>query len=229
MRYGILLFTILLLLPQTAFSEERARTISVGGTAEVTVKAEHALVHAQLKVVSPSVEESYESVSRLLTELASTLEPLGVTREQLVASAITQGTEYEWSNNTRTVQGYYSTCSLQIKIQNIQDTYRVHRSLAGFQHLSISHTEYGRSDETLLKTSALQQALQAAKTKAQAMAETMGASLGEVLHIRESEGPHIPVPRMEARLAAAADNPADVATTGFVTVSGSVSVDFALK
>ncbi len=229
MRYGILLFTILLLLPQTAFSEEQARTISVNGTAEITAKAEHAIVHAQLKAVSPSVEESYGTVSRLLTEVASALEPFGVAKEHLIASAITQGTEYDWSGNTRTVKGYYSTCSLQIKIDAIQDTYRIHQALAGFQHLSVSYTEYGRNDETQLKASALQQALQAAQTKAQAMAETMGASLGQVLHIRESDGPHMPVPRMEARLAAAADSPADVATTGFITVTGSVAVDFALK
>jgi uncharacterized protein YggE len=118
---------------------------------------------------------------------------------------------------------------LSIKIARINDTYRVHAQLAGFQDLMIVATEYGRNDESQMQTTALQQALQDARAKAQAMTATLGAELGEVRHIREAEtSPFRPMQR-EVQLAAAPADPGEVTTTGAVTVTGNVMVEFALQ
>lgn len=229
MNYALLVLCILLLLPQTSFSEERIRSISVNGSSTTTVNADYANVHAQLKIVTSSIEESYETATHQLTELAKNLQNLGVTKEDLNVSVITQGEEYEWANNSRTLSGYYSACSLKIKINSIGDSYRIYRELAKYPRLSTGHTEYGRNDVSQLRTAALQEALKAAKSKALAMAETLGAELGQVLNIRESGGVPVPVGRFEARLAESPVDPGEVSTTGSVTITGDVSVDFELK
>lgn len=230
MRYGIVVLTILLLLPQTLFAQEAVRSITVSGSSTITAEAEFALIHAQLKVVSASVEESYQSVTRLLSELAEKLQPLGVTKEDLTSSMVVQGTEYDYNTNPRTVSGYYSACSLRIRVKAIADTYRIHRELARYQTLSIDQTEYGRNDEALLHTTALQKALQAAEAKARAMTTTMGAKLGPVLDIREGNAAPVPMRDMKGVFSAQeAADPGEVTTTGSITVSGAVMVSFEIR
>lgn len=229
MRNVLIATFILLLLPQISFSKERLRSISVNGNSTTTVDAQYAKIVAQLKVVTPSIEESYEAATHQLSELAKTLQNHGVTKEDLTVSIISQGGEYEWSNNSQTLAGYYSACSLQIKINNIGDTYSIHRELAKYPSLSTGHTEYGRNDVSQLRTAALQEALKVAKVKARVMAETLGAELGQVLNIRESGSVPIPVGGFEARLAANPTDPGEVSATGSVTITGDVSVDFEIK
>jgi len=229
MRHTILLLTVFLLLPLKAFAEENSRTILVNGKATITAEAQFVNIQTQLKVISPTVEESYVAVTKTLTDIAAVLQPLGIGKEGLITSAISQGTEYEWQERNRTVVGYYSACSLSIKIARINDTYRVHAQLAGFQDLMIVATEYGRNDESQMQTTALQQALQDARAKAQAMTAKLGVELGEVRHIREAEtSPFRPMQR-EVQLAAAPADPGEVTTTGAVTVTGNVMVEFALQ
>lgn len=230
MRHFIPVLVMLFLLPLNAFSEENIRSIQVNGRSTITANAEFATIHAELKVITSSVEESYAAVTKSLTDIAAALKPHGISRENLVTSTISQGTEYGWQDRTRTVIGYYSSCTLNIKIVNIGDTFRIHAALAEFPQLMTGTTQYGRNDESQMQITALQQALKDAQNKARAMADTLGAELGQVLHIREaSEAAPFHPARMEAQLAAAPVDPGEVTTTGTITVTGNVSAEFALK
>lgn len=219
----------LLLLPASALTSENLRSVTVMASSTINAKAEHATLHAQLKIVSNSLAESYAQLTASLKEIAAALEPLGITKDDLVVSVINQGQEYNWDGNTRTASGFSSECSLRIRNTDLEGTYRLHQTLAGFKNLTIGHTEYGRDDVSLLHTAALQQALQSAEAKARAMAETLGAQLGEVQRIRETGNTPIVLPRMAAAMADAGGDPGTVTTTGSVTVTGDVEVEFALK
>ena len=229
MKTFVFACVVLLLLPQLSFSEERSRMISVSGSSIMTVEAEYALIHAQAKVVSKTVEESNEAILAMITKLAKDLQSIDVKKEDLTVSVLTQGMEYEWSQNKQTLSGYFSACSLKIKINTIANTYRIHKELARYPNLSVGQTEYGRNDEPQLHITALRDALKMAETKARAMTETLGVSLGPVLNIREAGEAAIPVARPEARLAASSADPGEVSTTGSVTITGNVVVDFEIK
>lgn len=229
MKTLVLACVVLLLLPQLSFSAEQPRLISVSGSSTMTVAAEYALIHAQAKVVSKTVEESNETMLAMISKLGKDLQAVDVNKEDLTVSVLTQGVEYEWSQDRQTVIGYYSACTLQIKIKAIGNTYRIHKELARYPNLSIGQTEYGRNDEQQLRISALQDALKIAEAKARAMAETLGVSLGPVSGVRESGDIAVPIGRPEVRLAASAADPGEVSTTGSVTITGNVSVDFEIR
>jgi len=229
MRYVVFFLAALFLLAPTSYAGETTGIISVRGAATITAKAEFAVIHAQLKVTSATVEESYAAVTQSLTEIAAALLPLGITRENIITSAITQGAEYAWKNSVRNLIGYYSACTLKIKLDAITDTFRIHTKLATFQDLSIGSTNYGRNDESQLRITALQQALQDARLKAQAMAETLGVELGPVHLVKESTIEPYPIAKMEAQLSSAPRDPGEVITAGTVTVSGNVIVEFGLN
>jgi uncharacterized protein YggE len=126
--------------------------------------------------------------------------------------------------------GYFSSCSLQIRVDSIKSIYRIHNELSLYPILTIGHTEYGRKDESLLRTTALQEALRTARGKALAMAQAVDAELGPVLNIREA-GASFPVPvgRQEAAFMSKAADLGDMTTTGSITITGEVAVDFELK
>lgn len=226
----ILALVILLILPQPSFAGDILRTISVTGFATKTVKAEYAVINTEIKVVSKSVEESYQSVTTLLSELATKLQTMNITKEELTVSIITQGSEYEWVNNSRTMSGYFSACSLQIKVNTIDNMYRIHEALAKYPNISIGLTEYGRKDESLLRTETLQEALLASQIKARALTETLGGKLGPVLNIRETGAVIVPTDRPSVQLSErTAAAPDEVSTTGSVTITGNISVDYEIR
>lgn len=229
MKNIMLAWVVLLLLPQLSFSAEQPRIISVNGSSIMTVEAEYALIHAQAKVVSKTVEESNEAIIAMISDLAKNLQAVEVKKEDLTVSVLTQGMEYDWSQNKQTLSGYYATCTLRIKLNSIANTYRIHKELARYPNLSVGQTEYGRTDQPRLRIAALQEALKMAQVKARAMTDTLGVSLGPVVNIRESGEVPVPIGRPEARLAASTADPGEVSTTGSVTITGNVSVDFEIR
>jgi uncharacterized protein YggE len=220
---------ILLLLPQQALCGDSLRTISVSGKSTITLEADYAKIHGQLKVVSTSVEESYGAVTANILEISNQLQQFGVTRDDIVASVITQGPEYEWRDNMQVLKGYYSACALQIKVNEIKDTFRIHSALSQFTTLAIGNTEYGRKDEYTLQATALKAALKSAEAKARMMAQTLNTELGQVISIREESSMDVPAGRPEMMFATRAEDVSDVTTIGTIAVTGEVSVDFELK
>lgn len=220
----------LLLLSVPAIATESPRTITVTGTASISAEPEYARLQGTLKIVRPTVKESYMAITAAISEMATALQPLGISREQFIASIVQQGTEYQWQNNTRTVVGYFSACSVTLHVANIADTYRIHAQLAEYPELTIGSTGYGRSDEAQLQISALKEALDNARAKAQAMAESFSGSLGAPLHISEQSFFPGPVARLSAQMADSAPvDPGEVSTTGTLVVNGNVTVEFALQ
>lgn len=225
----LLVLLALLTFPATALAGERDRIISVKGTSENTVKADYAKIHGQLKIVSKSIEDSYNQVTSKLITLAKNLQEFGITKDELVVSVISQGPEYQWRNNSRELTGYYSACSLSVKVNSIADTYKIHKTLSRDTSLAVGHTEYGRTDASQLENVALQEALKAARTKAEMMAETLGAKLGQPVLIREAGIPAIIHQPGALRLAESSADASSVTTVGNVTIRGDVIVEFEMQ
>lgn len=223
----------LCLLPLVAGAEcdSTTRTISVSGSSAVTVPAENATIHAQLKVVSDTVETSYKQVMENLVNLTKRMQQFGMEKNDITVSAITQKAEYEWAANTRKLSGYSASCSLQLKVHKILDSYKIHSDLSAFTELTILKTEYGLEDYSSLQAQSLQEALQKARKKAVIMAQSLDADVGKVLTIAEMGNQPMPMMRRDAVMleAASAPNPIDITTHGTVTISSNVSATFELK
>lgn len=229
MRLLLVIFVSLLLACSPALGSDDRQTITVSGQASINVEPHYAELRGNLKIVRPTIKESYSAITRIIQELAESLAPTGIGRDQLIASIVQQGTEYQWKNNSRIVSGYYSACSISVKVKDITNTYNIHTILAEFPELTLSATSYGRSDESELRLAALKKALLKARDKATIMAQTLGSELGQVIAIEESFSSPVPIPRYSARMAeSVASDPGDVSTIGNISVSGMVTVTFSL-
>lgn len=224
----ILIFTfctLLMLLPLNVTAVEQPGTITVSGSATRTLPANFAKIHTRFMVIADNPESSHAAVISDLTGLTSQLSELGIAPKNMIASAITQGPQYEWQDKRKILKGYYSACSLQIKVDDMDSIRAVYRIFAGHTSLTVNHTEYGRTDRDVLENKILVEAFAKARTRAELIANSAASNLGRVLSIVEA-GTVQPEPR--PLMAARAEAATPQATMGSVTITGTVNASFSL-
>ncbi len=217
----------LLILASPAVGGEVARTIAVTGSSEVTLEPQYSTIHAELKYVHPEIITSYQNLQQTLSDIVNALQQLGITDKEITKSIIRQGSEYTWRNNSRIHTGFYASCSMQIRVNDIKNIHLVYNQLSKYNALAITSTGYGRNDTEKIRNRELTKALLVAREKAALMAAGLGVTIGRVLKITEAglqPGPH-PVALMRGD---AAPKKAG-GTFGSVTISARVVVEFALE
>ncbi|WP_136799205.1 MULTISPECIES: SIMPL domain-containing protein [Desulfosediminicola] len=214
-----------------AAENDANRSITVTGNSSATLPAETATIHGQVKVVSDSTENSYLKVVEILVELSTKVQELGLKKTDIIAGAIGQREEYEYSANIRKPKGFSATSNILLKVSNVKDAYKIHNELSHFQNLTILTTEFGLKDHAKAKGDTLEQALANSKRKAELMANSIGAQLGPALTIEETTANPYPMGRSEMMLqhSPAPSSPVSITTTGSVTIESSVRVKFQLQ
>ncbi len=220
-----IMFCLLLLLPSFSFAEEPTGRITVTGTSELTIAPQYSIIFAELKTVHTEIDASYQDLHTTLTDIISNLKKLGLTDKDITKSTIRQGSEFTWRNNSRVQTGFYSSSSLQIRINDISTIHLIYRHLSKYKSLKINGTKYGRHDTETLRNKELQKALLQAHSKAQLMAATLGLNVDRVINIIES-GAQPGVPRPMLRSNSAPENSGG--TFGSVTITAQVVVEFAI-
>lgn len=222
------IFTLILLFAQVAQADESIRKITVTGLSTSIVAAHYSKIHTKVKYVGKTIEESHTSLIQTLTSIIRSMKELGLQDDEITKSIVTQGAEYNWQNNSRVHIGYYSTCSLELKVNDLSSLHRIYNELSKHSALSIGGTTYGRNDKPELQNTELQKALLIARTKAETMAATFDIKLGRVLRMEEAGAGPAPL-RPEVMYASRANDSTGGGTFGSVTITGSVRVEFELK
>ena len=225
------MLVLCLILPGSALAEEGR--ISVTGEYDTVLSPQYATLHLAVRQVAKEMRQSHDGMMENLARLTSELKSLGIADEDMIKSLIRQGTEYVWKDNRRTPTGYFSECTLEIKVRKLTDLPLVYDKMAGFNALEIRATTYDRDDMEKQQRRALEKALHRAREKAERMAGTLKAVLGDPLEIREAGAPAV-YPRPEAMMMArdaSAGRAKAVAGGQFgqVKVHGAVSVVFELE
>ncbi len=217
----------LLVLASPAFGNDLERKITVTGSSEITLDPQYSIIHTELRYVHPEITTSYQNLQQTLSEIIKALSKLGITDKEITKSIIRQGSEYTWRNNARAHAGFYSSCSMQIRVNKIEKIHLVYNHLSKYNSLSITSTGYGRNDTDNLRNQELTKALYAARTKAELMVQGLGVTVGDILTITESGQRSGPPPVALMRGDAAPQKPGG--TFGSVTIAALVVVEFTLE
>ncbi len=219
------LILLFLIISTPAIATEN-KIITVSGHSTITLEAQYSIIHADLKYVHDEIDTSYTNLQQILIDVIKNLKKLGLTDKDITKSIIRQGSEHSWKNNSRIHTGFYSSTSLQFRVNDISSLHRIYRELAKFNLLSITTTEYGRNDVEELQNIEFTKALQKARKKATLMAASLDAKRGPVIKITESTlSPGSPMVLMRSD---AAPQKAG-GTFGSVEISAMVLVNFALE
>jgi uncharacterized protein len=226
-----LLFTlfIFLFLIAPANANESARTISVNSSSEITLEPQYSIILCEVRTVKAEIETSYNALQNSLTDIINTLKRVGLEDKNITKSIIRQGSEFNWEDNVRRHKGYYSSCNMEIRINDISTIPKVYSLLAQHNVLSITGNRYGRNDDKEKYNEEIKKALIDARKKASLMSHALGVSTGRVISITEAGSNYNPPIDSMMREADAAPNIAQGGTFGSVTIRAKVQVVFEIE
>jgi len=217
---------LLIILSGIAYADDNVRKIHVTGTSKISLPAQYSIIHTNVKTTQQAMAESHAQLSLLLSQVIENLKKIGLTDKDITKSIIRQGPEYIWQNNSKTQSGYFSSCSMQLRVNDIPMLHLIYKELSRHDSLTINGTEYGRNDELKAKSAELAKALRATREKAALMASALDSKIGRVLTIRESGSRNQNTRKMYSSMETSSPGGG---TFGMVDISGSVSVEFELK
>lgn len=176
---------LLIIFINPAYAANDNRKITVTGESQVTLEAQYSIIHSELKYVSTEMAKSYTQLHQTLSTVIENLKEIGLTDKEITKSIVRQGSEYSWNNNSREHTGYYSSSTMKLRVNNLENLPLIYNELSKHDTITIHWTEYGINDETENRNIELNKALLIAKEKAVSMAKCLGAKVGPVLHIEE--------------------------------------------
>jgi uncharacterized protein len=206
--------------------------ITVGGTAEVAVAPNRAVVTIGAIAEGQQAQEAQRQIAVVLQRVIKEIRALGIAEEKIRSTGVSltpvyaqPGTKPAPNPDAPRIVGYRAFDSLRVQIDQVERVGAVIDAAIGAGANNLGGLVFDLQDDLPYRRQALQAAVQEARVKAEALAAGLNLQLGEVLDIRE-EGAHAPYPA-ERRFA----SPAAAATPiqpGQVQVGAAVTVRFKL-
>ena len=217
---------VLLVFSNVAFAEDNMRKISVTGKSTVSLDAQYSIIHIELKYVKKTMDESYKELQKGLSAIIEKLKKVGLSDQEITKSLILQGEEKTWENKSWVHVGYYSSCNMQLRVNDLNKLPSVYKSLSQNNTLTIQSTDYGRNDTFERRNKEFKKALSAAKEKAVIMAKSLGAEVGPVFSIHEISVENYASKKLYSNYAS---EESSGGTYGSVDITATVAVAFELR
>ena len=209
-------------------------SISVSGTAEISMQPDTAFFSVTSSFTEPTTEEARTKTTEMINETVSILTTeFGVSTEDIETSYISAYPEYQWKDDERILIGQRVSQSIEVKLHDIDAIGDVYTRLMSIDGISLSDVTLDKEDKSEEYREARMEAVHDAYEKASAFAEAAGVKVGSVISISDNSSYASPIYRSANMMLAAADSTAKVsAPTEFysqeITVSATVSVVYGI-
>ncbi|MBE5810915.1 MAG: DUF541 domain-containing protein [Clostridiales bacterium] len=229
---GIILALALLLpafaLAETAVFAAEGATITVSGSASVTLKADYAQVTVGVSTKAPTVEEASEKNNTAIHAVIAALKDAGVLEDDIATSNYSVGAEYDYSAfGTQTLTGYNVSNQLNVVIRDMEHIGATLDKATAAGANTIYNIQFLSTKANAAQDEATAHAVQDAIRRAELLAKAAGLQLGSIVSISDSVTGYNAMPRVyKSTMDAAAGNsilPDDT------SVSASVTIVFELK
>ncbi len=184
------------------------KTISVTGTAKVTVPPDKAAVYVQIITRSKtSADEAKNQNANISDALQTVLLNIGIDKKDIETEGFSVYPEYDYlPDQGQVLKGYAATNSMKINVKNFDNVGKIVDASVDAGGL-ISYINYELSTEKLneYKTSVLANASRDARSKAEAIANGLDKRLGNLVSVTTSEYNYVPYPIYRAEAASGID------------------------
>ena len=210
-------------------------TISVSGSAEVSLKPDTAYFSITASFTEETTEEARAKVSEMIGNAAEILtSEFGLSADDLSTSYISASPEYQWKDDERILIGQKAVQTLEITLHDIDSIGPVYDRLMSLSGISISDVTLDKEDKSEEYRQARMEAVRDAYSKAEAFAEAAGVEVGSILSITDGTSYGTPLYRSANLMLASADAAyAEASPTVFysgeITVSASVSIIYSIS
>lgn len=225
---------LILALPLSAASNaDYIPTISVSGSAEVSMAPDTASFTVTASFVENTTEEAREKTATLIANAVNILkENYSIPEENLSTEYISASPEYGYVDDERVIIGQRATQSINVTLKDLDSIGDIYTELMALDGISLSDVSLDKEDKSEELREARMNAVQDAYSKASAYAEAAGVRVGKVLSISDSSYA-APMYRANMMLAAADAAIAESTPITFysddITVSASVSLTYAIE
>ncbi|MBQ3486223.1 MAG: SIMPL domain-containing protein [Clostridia bacterium] len=222
---------LLLALPSLACAESFAAandaTLTVTGSASVTLTADYVRVSVGVSTTAATVEEASTLNNTSIHAVIAALKEAGVAEEDIATSNYSVHAEYDYASGSQQLAGYNVTNQLSVIIRDMEHIGATLDKATAAGANNIYNIEFLSTQADAAQDEAIGYAVQDAMRRARLLADAAGLSLGGVKSISDSTASYGIVTRTYAsKLDAAVGNsilPDDT------SVSASVTIVFELK
>ena len=210
-------------------------TISVSGSAEVSMKPDTAYFSITASFTEETTEEARAKVSEMIGNAVEILtSEFGLSADDLSTSYISASPEYQWKDDERILIGQKAVQTLEITLHDIDSIGPVYDRLMSLSGISISDVTLDKEDKSEEYRQARMDAVRDAYSKAEAFAQAAGVEVGSILSITDGTSYGTPLYRSANLMLASADAAyAEASPTVFyrgeITVSASVSIIYSIS
>ena len=157
-------------------------TISVSGSAEVSMKPDTAYFSITASFTEETTEEARAKVSEMIGNAAEILtSEFGLSADDLSTSYISASPEYQWKDDERILIGQKAVQTLEITLHDIDSIGPIYDRLMSLSGISISDVTLDKEDKSEEYRQARMEAVRDAYSKAEAFAEAAGVEVGSIL------------------------------------------------
>ena len=227
-----LILTLMLALPVISLAESypaaAGATITVTGSAVVTLKADYAQVSVGVSTSAKTVDEATQQNSEAIHTVIEALKAAGVKEDDIATSNYSVHAEYDYSSlGGQKLSGYNVTNQLNVVIRDMAHIGATLDKATAAGANNIYNIQFLSTKADEAQDEATTYAVQDAMRRAKLLAEVAGLNLGSIVSISDSTGGYAVVTRSyKSTLDAVAGNsirPDDA------SVSANVTIVFELK
>ena len=223
--------TLMLALPAACLAETAAAdgaTITVTGSAVVTLEADYAQVSVGVSTSAKTVDEASKQNAKAIHTVIEALKAAGVKEDDIATSNYSVHAEYDYSSlGGQKLSGYNVTNQLNVVIRDMEHIGATLDKATAAGANNIYNIQFLSTKADEAQDEATTYAVQDAMRRAKLLAEAAGLQLGNIVSISDSTGGYAVVTRSyKSTLDAAAGNsilPDDA------SVSANVTIVFELK
>ena len=189
----LLILLICLFLPCLALAEEtvfaaEGATITVTGSAVVTLEADYARISVGVSTKAKTVEEASLENTACIHAVIAALKEAGVAEEDIATSNYYVNAEYDYSLGGQRQSGYNVTNQLTVIIRDMAHIGATLDKATAAGANNIYNIEFLSTQADKAQDEATSHAVQDAMRKAQLLADAAGLELGGILSLTESTG-----------------------------------------
>lgn len=168
---------------------QQVKFIEVTGTANIEYPADQINWSVSIKKIESSLDESASKANSVLNDLLTTLEQIGIEKNDIQVAPIQQGRYYEneYDRQYKKFVGFYSSINVSFILQDMSKYPQLVKKLSESDEYENLRSSWNDSKYEEHHKSTLLQASYNAKNKAVYLAENLGMQLGSVLEIFEGD------------------------------------------
>ncbi len=219
--------------PALASDDMKSPVINVNGIGQIAVEPDSAQISLGVVSEGTTANAAQKDNAQIINRLLAALEKAGIEKKHIQTQDFSVQPQYDYSSDRGDkpkITGYQARNTVVVHVTNIETLGSILDTAQEAGVNQVNNVRFLTSQEKVLRTKALADAVADARAKADTIAKALGKTVSDVVSVTADSNYYSPVAYMEKPMAAGVARDSETSImTGELTVSASVQVQFSMK